>query len=198
MTASQASFRRLLQAARGTFASSSSTSKPLRCFPLKAHHVDTSLQTPNDFHVRLCDMIRNAKRRVYLASLYVGTGGSGAQETEFLNALASVDSSCVEIKILLDENRATRLVKQNDTKTSSAKAVQQSLQSHSSSSGLYLFPTLPEPRRSLLPSPLNEIAGVFHIKVCVCHNALLYFTVEINSQCRLLRLAGTVGICGGR
>lgn len=109
-------------------------------------------------------MIRNAKHRVHLASLYVGTG-NGEEEREFLDALASVDSD-VQVRILLDENRATRLVKSSKKeKTSSAEAVYQSLQQRSSDCGVYLFPALPEPRRSLLPSPLNEIAGVFHIKV---------------------------------
>jgi hypothetical protein len=111
-------------------------------------------------------MIRKAKRRVYLASLYVGTG-TAAQEKEFLNALAAI-SPGVQVKLLLDENRATRPVSEPHSrkKTSSAEAVHQCLKhGESSDCGLYLFRALHEPRRSLLPSPLNEIAGVFHIKV---------------------------------
>eukprot|EP00957_Ditylum_brightwellii_P196072 14938788-Ditylum_brightwellii.AAC.1 len=30
--------------------------------------------------------------------------------------------------------------------------------------GVYLFPTVDEPIRRWLPSPLDEVAGVFHIK----------------------------------
>lgn len=178
MTASQQSFRRLLQAARGTFASTLQPTpttthphhKPLPCFPLKSHHV-TTIDTPTDFHRRLCHAISNAKHRVHLASLYIGGGGGAQEECEFLTALCSVDSS-VHVQILLDENRARRtVIHQNGAETtlsSSAEAVQQSLHSQSHhAGGLYLFPALPELKRSLLPSPLNEIAGVFHIKVCI-------------------------------
>lgn len=134
-------------------------------------------------------MIRNARHRVYLASLYVGTGANGRQEQEFLDALASLGPK-VQVKILLDENRATRLVKSSDcTSTSkktnsSAEAVHQCLQQHQEcpDSGLYLFPTLPEPRRSLLPSPLNEIAGVFHCKVYIVDDELILSGANLSQE----------------
>ena len=96
------------------------------------------------------------------------------KNVSFSMHFASVDSS-VHVQILLDENRARRKVvhQQKDgaettLSSSSAEAVQQSLHSQSHhNAGLYLFPALPELKRSLLPSPLNEIAGVFHIKVCI-------------------------------
>lgn len=168
--------RRLLEAVRSLPLSTNQ----LPCFPLHPHHVTTKLSssggapTPRDFHERLCHMIRNAKYRVHLASLYVGTGSGGVKEKEFLRALGSVDTSKVQVSILLDENRATRRVKhtsdiQGTTSSSSADAVHECIQSQKTSSdcGLFLFPALPEPRRSLLPSPLNEIAGVFHMKVSI-------------------------------
>lgn len=177
------SVRRLLQAARGTptptplapqqAVAETFSPQPVRCFPLRAHHVGnlssstTEAPTPGDFHSYLCRMIRKAKRRVNLASLYVGTG-TAAQEEEFLSALADI-SPGVQVKLLLDENRATRPVSQPNSRkktSSSAEAVHQCLKHRENSDcGLYLFQALHEPRRTLLPSPLNEIAGVFHIKV---------------------------------
>lgn len=174
------SVRRLLQSARGKYAPSapeqaaaetcSPTGPPLRCFPLRADHVGSlssmDAPTPNDFHSHLCRKIRNAKRRVNLASLYVGTGTS-QEEQEFLDALADIHPH-VQVKLLLDENRATRPISQPNTlkKTSSAEAVYRCLEHRApSNGGLYLFQALHEPQRSLLPSPLNEIAGVFHVKV---------------------------------
>jgi len=174
----QKSICRLLEAARGMYASSlEPTHKPLRCFPLEAKHIGSALTTPADFHSCLIDMIRNATRRVCLASLYIGTG-SGKEECEFLDALASVGPQ-VDVTILLDENRATRPVKQNgNEKTSSAQAVHDCLQQH----GLYLFPALPEPRRSLLPSPLNEIAGVFHVKSYVVDDTLILSGANLSQE----------------
>jgi hypothetical protein len=193
------SVRRLLQAAQGTYTPSAPqqavvaetfSPQPVRCFPLRAHHVGnlssstTEAPSPGDFHSYLCNMIRNAKRRVTLASLYVGIG-TAAQEEEFLNALADI-SPAVQVKLLLDENRATRPVSQPNSrkKTSSAEAVHQCLKHRENSvCGLYLFQALHEPRRSLLPSPLNEIAGVFHIKVntstrLYCDLYIVYLSVS--------------------
>jgi len=50
----------------------------LRCFPIRRDELADELQpeTPQQFHRLLCDGIRSAKRRVQLATLYIGTGGT--------------------------------------------------------------------------------------------------------------------------
>jgi hypothetical protein len=87
---------------------------------------------------------------------------------------ASNNNESLDIKILLDASRALRPIStgnDGDEPTSSALAVLEHIQESTekqichNDNGLYLFPILEEPLRSWLPSPLDEVAGVFHLKV---------------------------------
>ena len=146
-------------------------------------------------------MIRNAKERVRIASLYVGPATSNredCEEAEMLEALSELvqrnhheGDKKVSVKIILDENRALRPVPTQSTTdastenskstTSSAEAVARAIRgSHSnnvdSSSSLHLFRVLPPTTiagKNWLPNPLDEIAGVFHIKIYIVDDQLL-------------------------
>jgi CDP-diacylglycerol--glycerol-3-phosphate 3-phosphatidyltransferase len=248
--------------------------RPLPAFPLEARHFGgyhtnsdnknrndsmNSLppNTPKEFHHNLCDMIRNAKERVYIASLYIGPATSSdsknkddddyCEETELLSALSEINNknnndtiddndnnSKVTVKIILDENRALRPVPikkkssssssssssgsdsdNNNNKnltattTSSAEAVaralhrwrggnsnsnssssisQQTSDSDSNSSSLYLFRVLPSTmitnlnNLNWLPNPLDEICGVFHIKIYIIDDQLLLSGANLSSE----------------
>lgn len=133
-------------------------------FALRSDAVSV-LETPGDFHGVLCDMIRKATDRVYLATLYVGPGVSCPKEQELLESLHSLPSD-IRVRVLMDANRGERPVSAPlTTKTSSADAVRRNLVNHPD--GLRLFQVLPNPWSRVLPSPANEVAGVFHIKVRV-------------------------------
>jgi CDP-diacylglycerol--glycerol-3-phosphate 3-phosphatidyltransferase len=167
-------------------------------------------------------MIRNAKERVRIASLYVGpaTGNNDdCEEAEMLEALSelvernnSSDSKGdkkVSIQIILDENRALRPVpiiptatesmakKNHDgaqanskTTTSSAEAVARAIRGApsddgNSSSSLHLFRVLPPTTiagKSWLPNPLDEIAGVFHIKIYIVDDQLLLSGANLSRE----------------
>ncbi|VEU38887.1 unnamed protein product [Pseudo-nitzschia multistriata] len=230
---------RLLDASRGLMdcnSQSSTKKRPLPIFPLEARHfggydhqqhtapdTQSSLapNTPKEFHKRLCTMIRNAKKRVRIASLYVGPATSNkddCEETEFLGALSEIvnrnhanggvsgvnsgdENSRVSVKILLDENRALRPVPivhpvDNDqanskTTTSSAEAVARAIEGDSlsgkasSSSSLHLFRVLPPTTifgRNWLPNPVDEIAGVFHIKIYIVDDQLLLSGANLSRE----------------
>lgn len=88
----------------------------LPAFPLQARHFadKSSLlsMTPSNFHMTLCDLIRHAKHRVLLASLYVGPAASPStqrEEIELLEALHEVSTTNggdtpVDVRVVLDEN----------------------------------------------------------------------------------------------
>lgn len=203
--------------------------KPLPCFPLHPDHIRTipsidsespslldssvTLPSPEDFHAHLCKSILNAKRRVKLATLYIGAGNgcmsistdesshsfNPPREEELLKCLrqlstlnmnnqkengndAANNKDAIEIKILMDASRALRPIrvvrdsklkeKSTTSTTSSAKEVFYSLfpngvkDSDQTKNGVSLF-NVHSGLRASLPSPLNEILGVFHLKVCV-------------------------------
>lgn len=152
-----------------------------------------NVPTPSDFHTYLCNKIRHAQNRVVLASLYIGVGSdrtkslreNACKEDELLHALndAASNPRINKIQILLDANRALREVSYTSSKsaqshsgglgrnqTYSAKAVYKTLEPflqhrEDTCSGIFLFPVNNFQLCSILPSPLGEVAGVFHIKV---------------------------------
>jgi CDP-diacylglycerol--glycerol-3-phosphate 3-phosphatidyltransferase len=186
---------RLLDAARGLVGvetESKSKSSPkkgaIKTFSLSKNHVgnlssSSGPPTPKDFHSHLCHMIRNAQDRVCLASLYIGPGASPSheRELELLDALSSVRPE-VQVKVLLDRNRALRKVPLPDgTKTSSAHAVSQAIQ-FKKQHELYLLQVLPSPLKSILPNPLDEVAGVFHIKAYIVDDTLILSGANLSEE----------------
>eukprot|EP00536_Pseudo-nitzschia_multiseries_P014137 jgi/Psemu1/291269/fgenesh1_pg.662_\ len=210
----------------------SSKKRPLPAFPLEARHFggydhqflqnsetrgSLPPNTPQEFHETLCGMIRNAKRRVRIASLYIGPATSNkddCEEAELLEALSEIvnrnhrieesndESRRVSVKILLDENRALRPVPiihstdsdkdDSKTTTSSAEAVARAIHGNvsigngkSSSSSLHLFRVLPPTTivgKNWLPNPVDEIAGVFHIKIYIVDDQLLLSGANLSRE----------------
>ena len=125
------------------------------------------------------------------------------------NSSDSKGDKKVSIKIILDENRALRPVpiiptaaeslakKQNNgaeenskTTTSSAEAVARAIRGGpsddgNSSSSLHLFRVLPPTTiagKNWLPNPLDEIAGVFHIKIYIVDDQLLLSGANLSQE----------------
>ena len=160
-----------------------------------AHESDATTRvtvpTPSDFHAHLCNKIRRARDRVILASLYIGVGSDRSQisvessgenvckEDELLHALnaAASNRNIKKIQILLDANRALRHVSYTTNRSAqSHSTASRSKKTYSVESvhnqnegarnnGVFLFPVNDYQMCSILPSPLGEVAGVFHIKV---------------------------------
>ncbi|KAL7465404.1 hypothetical protein ACHAXS_005725 [Conticribra weissflogii] len=165
---------------------------PLPCFPLEQRHFGrfgrsgvknsdgcASVSSPSDFHSHLCYKIRNAQERVVLASLYIGVG-SGAAEDEFLDALQAASSrNLKKIQVILDANRAMRKV--SLTKTSNSKKSEGSL-NDKGNSGLFLFPVHDKRLSTILPSPLDEVAGVFHIKAYIIDDELILSGANLSEE----------------
>lgn len=120
------------------------------------------------------------------------SGENVCKEDELLHALnaAASNRNVKKIQILLDANRALRHVSyttnrsaqshstaSRSKKTYSAESVHNHLMpflqrsAGISNNGVFLFPVNDFQLCSILPSPLGEVAGVFHIKVSfLCYN----------------------------
>jgi hypothetical protein len=203
--------------------------------------------SPTEFHHHLCTLIKNAKRRVKLATLYIGAGNGcmsitssmstsvstctstsqnlcqPTKEQELLQSIQSLsfnnhnhnnndndddndndNDKDIEIKIVMDASRALRPIRivsdtnsththttyssntdtsnKTTTTTTSAQEVYYSLfrrthkdgeeimeqgkgKKNKIQKGLALF-HVHDKFIASLPSPLNEVLGVFHLKVC--------------------------------
>ena len=192
---------------------------PLKCFRLERRHVGFLTQqthsflqefaidppTPTEFHSKLCELIQNAKERVYLASLYIGAGDHQKhQEQQLLQALSQVPAH-VNVKIVMDKNRALRKIPLDDTEnqqnsdqamsdalrkttsssassfTSSAQAVAKAIHLQANHQ-LFLVQVLNPPYDSILPNPLDEVAGVFHIKAYVIDDCLIISGANLSEE----------------
>jgi len=146
--------------------------------------LDSLSYKPSDFHSQLCERIRSAEKRVMLASLYVGpAANSEAQkrEKELLEALSS--SSCPDIRILMDRNRGLRPVPKRDgSMTSSAIECEKSLSHMLSTPNIFLFPVLPPWQQRILRNPLDEVAGVFHIKLYIIDDNLIISGANLSEE----------------
>jgi CDP-diacylglycerol---glycerol-3-phosphate 3-phosphatidyltransferase len=204
--------QRLLDAARGLFldhhsktADAPDQRRILRFFPLRENQFRDSLKTPEDFHSTLIRKISSAKRRVYLASLYIGPAAdpvASHKEAQLLEGLRSTQAS--DIKILLDRNRALRPVpvfckEQRVATVTSADACYSALQQNvvqarrlaarsgkedgeSNPFGVYLLSVLPRWLQWVLPNPYNEVAGVFHLKCYIVDDDLILTGANLSEE----------------
>nr|XP_033816075.1 CDP-diacylglycerol--glycerol-3-phosphate 3-phosphatidyltransferase, mitochondrial isoform X2 [Geotrypetes seraphini] len=151
------------------------------------------LSSPVEFYDIMKAQIKLAKRRVVLASLYLGTGPlEQALVDSIQENLESLQSSSLRVSILLDFTRGSR------GKKNSRAMLLPLLQKFPEQVQVSLFhtPNLRGLLRHLLPERFNETIGLQHIKVYVFdENVLLsganlsdsYFT---NRQDRYILLLG--------
>ena len=176
---------RLLDAARGNLKSNDEV-HTLPTFSLKKNHLGNfPSASPSDFHKTLCHLIENARERVLIASLYIGPAVNHPKEKEFLQALSLVSKKeDVSVNILLDQNRALRPVPTGkNTTTSSAQAVKEAIQQvQRQNNNVHLFQILQRPLDSILPNPLNEVAGVFHIKAYIIDDNLILSGANLSEE----------------
>ena len=124
------------------------------------------LGSPEEFYAELKARIRTARRRVSLASLYIGTGDL---ERELVSALevAVTEHPGLKVNIVVDRNRGTRPDREgNSTATLCASLV---LEKNAQLS-LFKMPRDPQASRarlfleSYLPPRFNEMFQTFHLK----------------------------------
>ena len=147
--------------------------------------VETNLG-PQGFHIRLRDLLRNARRRVVLASLYLGTGPF---EQELIRDLRHAIESSEELRvtIVVDHSRGLRPTANGDTTTMLASL----LREFPERVELYLY-KMPQlsGARAILPSPLDECVAVSHFKCLVFDDTAIVTGANLSEEdftCRQAR-----------
>ncbi|GMH85043.1 hypothetical protein TrST_g12844 [Triparma strigata] len=152
----------------------------LPTFTLSAGDIAAPMRTPTEFHDYLTAGCARAQHRVQIGSLYIGAGSPAVGkpaplEDRFLSALSSVKSD-VKLQVLIDGHRGSREI----NGTSSAAAVSSAISDHPGG-GVRLF-SVPSPLPVELPSPLNEAAGVFHMKAYIFDDDLLLTGANLSEE----------------
>ncbi|XP_048345752.1 CDP-diacylglycerol--glycerol-3-phosphate 3-phosphatidyltransferase, mitochondrial [Sphaerodactylus townsendi] len=134
-------------------------------FGIASSHVKV-LSSPSEFYELMKGQIKMAKKRVVLASLYLGTGPLEQElvdciETTLERSLQACDSSNLSVSILLDFTRGSRGAKNSRT------MLLPLLRRFPEQVRVSLFhtPNLRGLLRLLIPERFNETIGLQHIKV---------------------------------
>ncbi|GMR59353.1 hypothetical protein PMAYCL1PPCAC_29548 [Pristionchus mayeri] len=135
-------------------------------FPVHANSVRI-ITTPKEFYDLIIERIGSANKRVYLSSLYLG---SGKHESAIVDGLSNrlEETGSLEVSILLDFMRGTRGETEGKSSTTLLKKI-------ADKAKIFLFHT-PELRgvlRSVLGERNNEIIGLQHMKLYVFDDSLL-------------------------
>ncbi|KAF9246245.1 hypothetical protein BU15DRAFT_40407 [Melanogaster broomeanus] len=138
------------------FASSLALKQP--CLPLASKDVHV-LHGPSNFYSKLLEIIRSARRRIFLSSLYLGSS-----ESELVRALdiALRENPDLHVYLTLDYNRSTR-----PGPSSPVLALLPLLRKHERRVHVALFrsPKLSGAMSRVVPPRFNEGWGTWHAKI---------------------------------
>lgn len=136
------------------------------CFPVKSSKINI-IHDPSNFYNIICERFRNAKHRISIASLYIGTGHleKALLEETKENLLKNKD---LPLKVLLDYQRGTR------GEVNSVTLLKDFLNGTDNSRiSLYQTPRLHGAWSKALPSRYNEIVGLQHMKLYIADDSVL-------------------------
>lgn len=179
--------------AHAAFAELSNTlSSTQPCFATHGDEVSL-LPSPTAFHEELLSMVANAKRRILISTLYIGT-----EEASLVDAVSTALRANSQLKctFMLDYNRSTRMAKGDPASTVHMLLPLIREFGDRAEVWLYRSPKLRGPLERLVPPRYNEGFGTWHAKYyCADSDVLIsganlaksYFT---NRQDRYVRLSG--------
>lgn len=139
------------------------------CFPVDGGKVSV-IERPDVFYETLLEKSRTAKKRVTLASLYLGTGRLEQQLVDSLDAALLRDGQhSPKVQILLDATRGSRGdVNSRTMLLPLVEAYGERCRVH-----LYHTPSLNGILKQVLPQRWNETVGLQHMKLYVFDDSVL-------------------------
>ncbi|KIJ69206.1 hypothetical protein HYDPIDRAFT_172657 [Hydnomerulius pinastri MD-312] len=155
------------------FATSLALKQP--CLPLSSKDVHV-LHEPSKFYSKLLEIIRRARRRIFLSSLYIGSS-----ESELLGALdtALLQNPRLHVYLTLDYNRSTR-----PGPSSPVLALLPLLRNHEGRVHVSLFrsPKLSGTMAKVVPPRFNEGWGTWHAKIYGSDDEVIISGANLNKS----------------
>ncbi|KAJ4444394.1 hypothetical protein ANN_06186 [Periplaneta americana] len=138
------------------------------CFPVDGNKV-TVIHEPNIFYKTVVERCRTAKRRITLASLYLGTGHLEEQLVAAISENLRASGDQLKVKVLLDHTRGSR------GEPNSRRMLLPLLNKYKDlcQVSLYHTPVLRGLLHRLMPERYNEVLGLQHMKVYLFDDSLL-------------------------
>ncbi|XP_065579961.1 CDP-diacylglycerol--glycerol-3-phosphate 3-phosphatidyltransferase, mitochondrial-like [Artemia franciscana] len=135
------------------------------CFSIYGGKVKV-MSSPKEFYETLLAKSKNAKRRITIASLYLGTGQMERTLVESIRSNIIQHGESLRVKILLDATRGSR------GKVNSRKILLP-LVKHNCKVSLYHTPSLRGILHWSMPERWNEVIGLQHMKVYLFDNSVI-------------------------
>ncbi|UKK00854.1 phosphatidylglycerophosphate synthase [Theileria orientalis] len=143
------------------------------------------LYDPKSYYNQLCSMIKNAKEKVVISCLYIGTL---PLEQDFVNHIvyAKKNNPDLIVELLLDKNRSLR---RENTGNCILDLIKPLLLLKNVKVGLYHSPLCDAVLNRVLRPPLSEVFGTLHMKIYVADSVTVisgancstpYFTTRMD------------------
>ncbi|KAM8704719.1 hypothetical protein ACLKA7_009213 [Drosophila subpalustris] len=146
------------------------------CFPLRGEQIQV-IHEPQHFYQTLMQRISKAKKRIVLASLYLGTGQLENSFVQTLRHSLQAQSS-LRLNVLLDFTRGTR--GSANSKTMLLPLVREFGEQVQFS--LYHTPDLRGMTKRLAPPRWNELLGLQHMKVYLFDDAVIISGANLSND----------------
>lgn len=138
------------------------------------------LDSPESFHEKLKTEAKNAKNRIVLAALYLGTGGLERDLVGSVIDAAKKTDNNVRVDILLDYVRGSR--GETNSKTMLTPLIEQYKGSDKLNISMYHTPKLRGMLKKYLPPRWNEVIGIAHLKVFIFDNTFIISGANLSND----------------
>ncbi|ETN59812.1 cdp-diacylglycerol--serine o-phosphatidyltransferase [Anopheles darlingi] len=145
------------------------------CFPVSGDRIEV-IREPTAFYNTLLEKCTTARRRIMLASLYLGTG---SLETRLVHAIHEnlQRNDRLRVSVLLDFTRGTRGV--SNSKTTLMPLVEETDHFRLS---LYHTPVLRGMTKRLAPPRWNELLGIQHMKLYLIDDTVILSGANLSND----------------
>ena len=147
------------------------------CFPLHAKNISI-LSEPHQFYEAIKYGCVNAKKRIVLVSLYLGTGHLEKSLVTTLLENENFKRGELMVNVLLDFMRGSRF--ENNSRTMLKPLLQS--QSQNCSVSLYHTPAFRGVLRKVTPNRWNELCGLQHMKLYVFDDVLVISGANLSND----------------
>ncbi|KAL0113108.1 hypothetical protein PUN28_012370 [Cardiocondyla obscurior] len=147
-------------------------------FPVNSSKV-IIIHEPQAFYNTLLEKCKNAKERITLASLYLGTGTLETKLVNVINQAINTNGGNLQVRILLDYMRASR------GKQNSRKMLEPLLKGKCENNCkvfLYHTPKLRGITKAVIPDRFNELIGLQHMKLYIIDNDLIISGANLSND----------------
>ncbi|XP_032674164.1 CDP-diacylglycerol--glycerol-3-phosphate 3-phosphatidyltransferase, mitochondrial [Odontomachus brunneus] len=147
-------------------------------FPVNGSKI-TIIHKPQVFYNTLLKKCKNAKKRITLASLYLGTGTLESELVNVIQQVISTNRGNVQVQILLDYMRGSR------GKQNSRKMLEPLLKGEYGDCCkvfLYHTPKLRGIMKAAIPDRFNELIGLQHMKLYMIDDDLIISGANLSND----------------